>query len=60
MDLEHGDAQLLDGIGDGAFDFVYSSNTLEHVADASAALRNWYRVIRASGYLILCARPRPL
>lgn len=59
-DLEHGDAQHLDGIGDGAFDFVYSSHTLEHVADASAALRNWYRVIRAGGYLILFVPDRDL
>ena len=52
-DLEHGDAQLLDGIEDESWDFVYSSHTLEHVADAFAALRTWYRVVKPGGYLIL-------
>jgi SAM-dependent methyltransferase len=59
-DREHGNAQLLAGIEDEAFDFVYSSHTLEHVADAPEALRNWYRVVRPSGYLILLVPDRDL
>jgi len=59
-DLEHGDAQLLDRIEDESFDFVYSSHTLEHVADASAALRNWYRVVKPGGHLILFVPDRDL
>jgi SAM-dependent methyltransferase len=59
-DLEHGDAQLLDRIEDESFDFVYSSHTLEHVADASAALRNWYRVVKPGGHLILFLPDRDL
>jgi SAM-dependent methyltransferase len=59
-DLEHGDAQLLDGIADQTIDFVYSSHILEHVNDACEALRNWYRVVRPGGYLILFVPDRDL
>lgn len=59
-DLEHGDAQLLEGLEDESWDFVYSSHALEHVADASEALRNWYRVVKAGGYLILFVPDRDL
>jgi len=59
-DLEHGDAQQLVRIEDEAFDFVYSSHTLEHVADASEALRNWYRVVKPGGHLILFVPDRDL
>jgi SAM-dependent methyltransferase len=59
-DLEHGDAQLLDALRDESFDFVYSSHTLEHLADAELALRNWYRVVMRGGYLILFVPDRDL
>jgi SAM-dependent methyltransferase len=59
-DLEHGDAQLLNGIQEETLDFVYSSHILEHVNDAGEALRNWYRVVRPGGYLILFVPDRDL
>ncbi len=59
-DLEHGDAQQLDGIQNGSFDFAYSSHTLEHLADASKALRNWYRVVKPGGHLIVFVPDRDL
>lgn len=59
-DLEHGDAQCLDGIADESMDFVYSSHALEHVTDAREALRNWYRVVKRRGYLILFLPDRDL
>ncbi len=59
-DLEHGDAQLLDGLEDESLDFVYSSHTLEHVADASEALRHWYRVVKPGGHLMLFVPDRDL
>lgn len=52
-DREHGDAQMLAGVKKESFDFVYSSHTLEHVRDASAAIGNWYRAVKPGGYLIL-------
>jgi len=52
-DIEHGDAQLLQGVADSSFEFVYTSHTLEHMVDPVVALRNWWRVVKPSGYLIL-------
>jgi SAM-dependent methyltransferase len=59
-DYEHGDAQFLRGLGDAAFDFVYSSHTLEHVRDAGETLRNWWRVLKPGGHLILYVPHRDL
>lgn len=59
-DIEHGDAQKLEGLRDSEYDFVYSSHTLEHVDNAQETLRNWWRVIKPSGYLILYLPDRDL
>lgn len=59
-DFEHGDAQLLHGLGDRTFDYVYSSHLLEHLPDCELALRNWWRVLRPGGYLILYLPHRDL
>jgi SAM-dependent methyltransferase len=53
FDVADGDAQLLEGVPDGSFDWVYSSHCLEHVRDARQALSNWWRVLRPGGYLLL-------
>ena len=34
-------------------DFVFSSHLLEHIEDYPAALKEWWRVIRPGGYLVL-------
>jgi SAM-dependent methyltransferase len=34
-------------------DFVYSAHLLEHVQDFESALREWWRVIKPGGYLVL-------
>ena len=59
-DFEHGDAQYLSSIEDESFDFVYSSHTLEHMQDPAIALRNWYRVLKTGGYLIIYIPHRDL
>lgn len=52
-DVEDGDAHDLAGIADETFDFVYSSHVLEHLTDPARAIRNWWRVLKPGGYLIL-------
>lgn len=52
-DTQDGDAQYLRGIADESFDFVYSSHCLEHMVDPSEALRNWWRVLRHGGFLVV-------
>jgi SAM-dependent methyltransferase len=59
-DIEHGDAHYLKGLKDSSFDFVYSSHLLEHLADPETALRNWWKVLKKGGYLILYVPHRDL
>ncbi len=60
FDYEHGNAQLLDGLEDESFDFVYSSHTLEHMVDPAEALTNWWRVLKPGGLLLLYLPHRDL
>jgi SAM-dependent methyltransferase len=46
-----GDANLLAGVANDQFDFVYSSHCLEHMRDVREALTNWIRVLKPGGYL---------
>lgn len=59
-DLRNGDAQYLAGIADESFDYVYSSHCLEHMYDVRVALKNWFRVVRKGGYLLLAIPHRDL
>ena len=59
-DIEDGNAETLESLKDSEFDFVYSSHTLEHVKDAEAALRVWWKVIKPGGYMILHLPDRDL
>jgi SAM-dependent methyltransferase len=59
-DIEHGDAQTLASLPNNQFDFVYSSHCLEHVDDPADALKNWWRVVKQGGYLILYLPERDL
>jgi SAM-dependent methyltransferase len=52
-DREDGDGQFLEGVADESFDFVHSSHCLEHLADPAVALRNWVRVVRPGGHVIV-------
>lgn len=52
-DAEDGDAQVLAGVPDASVDFVHSSHCLEHLVDPAEALRNWLRVLRERGYLVI-------
>ncbi len=36
-----------------SMDFVFSSHTLEHINDTLATLKEWYRVVKPGGYLVL-------
>lgn len=52
-DREDGDGQFLDGLPDNSLDFIHSSHCLEHLIDPELGLKNWFRVIREGGYLIV-------
>jgi len=47
------DATDLARIGDARYDFVLSSNNLEHIANPIKALHEWVRVLKGGGHLLL-------
>lgn len=48
-----GDAQYMEGVADKTYDFLVSSHCWEHVQDPVVALRNWIRIVKDQGYLII-------
>jgi SAM-dependent methyltransferase len=52
-DKEDGDAQYMNGVPDEQFDFVHSSHCLEHLVDPLVGLKNWLRVTRPGGYIVV-------
>jgi len=51
LDLSIPDA--LEAFSDGHFDYVFSSHCLEDMTDWQGSLREWWRVIKFGGYLVL-------
>ena len=49
----HGDARNLYWFADDSLDFLYSSHLLEDFEDTSKVLKEWLRVIKPGGLLIL-------
>jgi len=52
-DKAQGNAQLMEGVSNSTYDFLYSSHCLEHLGDPAEALRNWIRVVKPNGHLII-------
>jgi len=52
-DLKDGDAQLMAGVPDALYDFVHSSHCLEHMRDPYEAIRNWWRILKPKGHLVV-------
>ncbi len=52
-DRADGDAQLMLSVLDNTYDFVHSSHCLEHMVDPSVALKNWIRICRPGGYIVV-------
>lgn len=55
-----GDAQLMEGVPDEKYETVYASHILEHMRDPQEALRNWFRILKPGGHLIVCVPHRDL
>lgn len=53
-DVASSDAQLLPGLADEQFDFVYSSHCLQYLRNPLEGLQNWFRILKPGGYLIVC------
>lgn len=52
FDIEHGDAQLIHQYIKKQYDFVYSSQCLEHMYDPYLSIINWWKLVKPNGYLI--------
>ena len=52
-DAYDGDAMIMDGVPDASYDFVHSSHCLEHLHNPTIALKNWVRICKPNGYLVL-------
>lgn len=52
-DLPDGDAMFMAGIDDSTYDFVHSSHCLEHLVDPVVALKNWIRICKGGGHLVI-------
>ena len=47
------DAVNISLVEDNIYDFVFSSHSLEHIANPLKALKEWLRIIKTDGYIIL-------
>jgi predicted SAM-dependent methyltransferase len=47
------DARLLDYYANESFDYIYSSHLLEEIQDTEPTLREWLRVVKEGGYIVL-------
>lgn len=54
------DATTMDAYQDNQFDTVYASHILEHLDDPITAIRNWYRICKPGGYIIISVPHRDL
>jgi len=52
-DLEDGDAEFMHSVPDETFNFVVSSHCLEHLNDPFVGLKNWFRIIKPGGHLVI-------
>lgn len=62
FDMIHGqgDATRMDHVDDATFDYVHSSHLLEHIEEPEIAVRNWWRVLKPGGYLLIMVPERDL
>ena len=52
-DIGDGDATLMEGVDENTYDFVHSSHCLEHLKNPEVGLKNWFRILKPRGYLIV-------
>lgn len=52
-DLKDGDAMLMESVADETYDFVHSAHCLEHLVHPTEALRNWIRITKPGGHLVI-------
>jgi ubiquinone/menaquinone biosynthesis C-methylase UbiE len=59
-DWQDGDATYLKEIADSTYNFVYSSHLLQILCEPHIGLRNWWRILKPGGFLLLLIPHRDL
>lgn len=59
-DKDNGDATYMKGVEDETYDTVYTSHLLEHLNNPVEAIKNWFRILKKGGHLIICVPHRDL
>lgn len=57
-DKDNGDAHFMEGVPDETYDTVYCSHLIEHLEDPITAVKNWFRILKKGGNLIISAPDR--
>ena len=52
-DIPDGDAQHMKGVPNNTYNFLNSSHCFEHLVDPRVSLRNWIRIVKPGGYLLI-------
>lgn len=55
-----GDATFMAGVSDNKFWTVHASHILEHLEDPVTGLKNWFRILKPGGHLIVVVPHRDL
>jgi predicted SAM-dependent methyltransferase len=53
FDTKDGDAQNIHIYNSKIYDFLYSSNCLEHLNDPFLAFENWLKILKVDGYMVV-------
>lgn len=59
-DKPDGDITYMKGVPDESFATVFSSHALEDIPDAFTALRNWWRILKTGGHIVIVMPHRDL
>jgi SAM-dependent methyltransferase len=52
-DMPDGDAEIMESVNNETYDFVHSSHCLEHLQDPIEGIKNWFRILKPGGHLIV-------
>ena len=55
-----GDATYMKRVKDDTYDFVLASHILEHIKHPDRAIKNWFRILKPAGHLIICVPERDI
>ena len=55
-----GDATFMKEVEGESYDFVIASHILEHIVSPDVAIKNWFRILKPGGHMVICVPERDL